>query len=271
MTNFGTITELQEVISTHILTRRMTNRKNQIISIWIFQLTSSRGGWLCQFQIILCYTTISTHILTRRMTPENRYWISPFIFQLTSSRGGWQCKWRIDRRNKHFNSHPHEEDDRTDRTWRYQNWNFNSHPHEEDDKHSWKMQKSKWHFNSHPHEEDDDPGSSCMCRYAYFNSHPHEEDDEFASLFVFQFCISTHILTRRMTGVCGEIHAQGNISTHILTRRMTVGLPKDVRDGIFQLTSSRGGWLSRLSYSSFTDIFQLTSSRGGWPFGCKFG
>ena len=56
------------VISTHILTRRMTISINHNIRLLIFQLTSSQGGWhwLC-----VCsgkHYDISTHILTRRMT-----------------------------------------------------------------------------------------------------------------------------------------------------------------------------------------------------------
>ena len=123
-------------ISTHILTRRMTNKDDTLDTLF----------------------NISTHILTRRMTSIGSYfWISAgdfnshpheedddfsakmnllkYSFQLTSSRGGWQslpaatlwsaifqltssrggwltlrpklCLWC------YFNSHPHEEDDMT--------------------------------------------------------------------------------------------------------------------------------------------------------------
>ena len=55
---------------------------------------------------------ISTHILTKRMTP-----IIENFFKL----------------RKHFNSHPHEEDDEDSfETGLAVNY-FNSHPHEEDD------------------------------------------------------------------------------------------------------------------------------------------
>ena len=57
----------------------------------------------------------------------------------------------------------------------------------------------------------------------YFNSHPHEEDDNQHQCYNFSFHISTHILTRRMTAYscsCGVSF-------------------------IFQLTSSRGGWLQK--------------------------
>ena len=81
---------------------------------------------------------------------------------------------------KHFNSHPHEEDDfrpagfptvRTDisthiLTKRMTLWRhgitvlsiyFNSHPHEEDDYTRKNHKEYVQYFNSHPHEEDDFP------------------------------------------------------------------------------------------------------------------
>ena len=38
-----------------------------------------------------------------------------------------------------------------------------------------------------------------ISRQKYFNSHPHEEDDGYLKEFRIQQCISTHILTKRMT------------------------------------------------------------------------
>ena len=77
----------------------------------------------------------------------------------------------------------------------------------------------------------------------HFNSHPHEEDDNRTGDCYNLGSISTHILTRRMTKTFHIIAYDRYISTHILTRRMTpltkyVGAPD-----VFQLTSSRGGWL----------------------------
>ena len=78
---------------------------------------------------------------------------------------------------KHFNSHPHEEDDRAGLQHLLPSDYFNSHPHEEDDekgktykeeksisthiltkrmtKHPYHLIPQTLHFNSHPHEEDD--------------------------------------------------------------------------------------------------------------------
>ena len=82
----------------------------------------------------------------------------------------------------------------------------------------------------------------------YFNSHPHEEDDlkhdilfvhqwtfqltssrrgwlEFAWYVCYCVCISTHILTKRMTKMFYNVVILFIISTHILTKRMTVLFP----------------------------------------------
>ena len=56
----------------------------------------------------------------------------------------------------------------------------------------------------------------------YFNSHPHEEDDVASFSSFVHVCISTHILTKRMTFVTVVVEFfHGYISTHILTKRMT--------------------------------------------------
>ena len=100
---------------------------------------------------------------------------------------------------KHFNSHPHEEDDRAGLQHLLPSDYFNSHPHEEDDEKgkTYKEEKSISthiltkrmtedsfetglavnYFNSHPHEEDDGKYNRYYNYSCYFNSHPHEEDD----------------------------------------------------------------------------------------------
>ena len=102
------------ILSTHILTRRMT------VCFYIFN-----GGW-----------DLSTHILTRRMTVRRllmHYGMESFnshphkeddnkpsnmtyrewIFQLTSSQGGWPTQLSDCCCTTPFNSHPHKEDDYT--------------------------------------------------------------------------------------------------------------------------------------------------------------
>ena len=58
-------------LSTHILTRRMTKKRQ--LSVWslIFQLTSSQGGWRFYIYTPIIRQNLSTHILTRRMTIYN--------------------------------------------------------------------------------------------------------------------------------------------------------------------------------------------------------
>ena len=144
------------VISTHILTKRMTVQPKKEKRKESFQLTSSRRGWRQKSFLSDLTVYISTHILTKRMT-----FTCPCTHNITF----------------YFNSHPHEEDDCyrciSLPTWRY----FNSHPHEEDDRRVQQAFQCPWYFNSHPHEEDDTIRLTARGYRYYFNSHPHEEDD----------------------------------------------------------------------------------------------
>ena len=119
---------------------------------------------------------------------------------------------------------------------------FNSHPHEEDDIAINATTAAITNFNSHPHEEDDIIHRPNTSTRSYFNSHPHEEDDrkDFKNRAIID--ISTHILTKRMTGIHHGIVLCDDISTHILTKRMTRKLSCAECCYLFQLTSSRRGW-----------------------------
>ena len=63
-----TISDKKQRISTHILTKRMTDANGNTVVALTFQLTSSRRGWpgtdIQRYRI----QNISTHILTKRMT-----------------------------------------------------------------------------------------------------------------------------------------------------------------------------------------------------------
>ena len=143
---------------------------------------------------------ISTHILTKRMT---------------------KIHTRQGLRTTHFNSHPHEEDDRG--LMRFQNLACIS-------THILTKRMTPTlcqysirltYFNSHPHEEDD---LSLWCftwNIDHFNSHPHEEDDKVSFKIIDEPFISTHILTKRMTHPGSGFQLHTIISTHILTKRMT--------------------------------------------------
>ena len=145
---------------------------------------------------------------------------------------------------------------------------------------------SWYYFNSHPHKEDDFSGNRCRILIVHFNSHPHKEDDAVAPAVASQKLISTHILTKRMTGThaasslcmvfqltssrrgwrswCCSYELCNCISTHILTKRMTLSPFFKMYVKIFQLTSSQRGWLFAYFSLFWIKTFQLTSSRRGW-------
>ena len=211
----------------------------------------------------------------------------------------------------HFNSHPHKEDDQhwSESSWRYRN--FNSHPHEEDDFAKASPVAFVPYFNSHPHKEDDPTerfahhshipfqltssqggwrhGCRTVLSRTYFNSHPHKEDDSRMVELLLWTIISTHILTRRMTGYLTAALEKIIISTHILTRRMTCRIlyfnwesnyfnshPHKEDDKFFHIqygcifVISTHILTRRMTLRNHTTIqrhfsFQLTSSQGGWP------
>ena len=192
----------------------------KLLPCQLFQLTSPRGGW---------------HSADLPNTTHG-------IFQLTSSQGGWQWCMLLLMKKMYFNSHPHKEDDEVRRllnilsgifqlTSSQGGWllllrfvtltaYFNSHPHKEDDSSNSGSSSLCVHFNSHPHKEDDEGDNWWYVSWSYFNSHPHKEDDCTWTAVDYWKCISTHILTRRMT------------YWNNLTRFYKA----------FQLTSSQGGW-----------------------------
>ena len=99
-------------ISTHSLTRRLTQRICHGITPFSFQLTASRGGWRYSEKEYYKAISISTHSLTRRLTAIVllvKNWDT--VFQLTASRGGWPTTCRMTLCILHFNSQPHEEAD----------------------------------------------------------------------------------------------------------------------------------------------------------------
>ena len=143
------------IISTHILTKRMTIQK----------------------AVHKCLRNISTHILTKRMTTVSEPVFQLLSFQLTSSRRGWRRRILCRQLGFYISTHiltkrmtgvvSHESKIR----------HFNSHPHEEDDDIDFLRILCRIYFNSHPHEEDDCPDFLEYVAIRYFNSHPHEEDD----------------------------------------------------------------------------------------------
>ena len=185
-----------------------------------FQLTSSRRGWL---------------ILNGFLSPLQ-------IFQLTSSRRGWRVfyksKWLV----MYFNSHPHEEDDLTQ-----------------------KHLKINRIISTHILTKRMTALFSIICLCMNISTHILTKRMTWFLYNIF-FCkiISTHILTKRMTDDSLSYEEQIAISTHILTKRMTIVSDCLIAIPIFQLTSSRRGWHLEIQHYWTFLIFQLTSSRRGW-------
>ena len=78
------------ILSTHILTRRMTNGYNHILAAYIFQLTSSQGGWHSLDIEILLPQTFNSHPHKEDDFGALLIVYSGTLFQLTSSQGGWR-------------------------------------------------------------------------------------------------------------------------------------------------------------------------------------
>ena len=187
-------------ISTHILTKRMTEYLLMFLFFCIFQLTSSRRGWRST-----AYAGVNSTLFQLTSSRRGWHWTSSgseldIPFQLTSSRRGWHAHSPLlTVQGCHFNSHPHEEDDPASWIPRSSYRHFNSHPHEEDDFHSFVLSVIVILFQLTSSRR----GWPCLVvrqvygtifqltssrrgwpfyitlsnTSNYFNSHPHEEDD----------------------------------------------------------------------------------------------
>ena len=144
-------------ISTHILTKRMTVYHAFWIPRCIFQLTSSRRGWLLNPYYQALGINISTHILTKRMT-DSLFCQDFFVF--------------------YFNSHPHEEDDKNRKFYERGLVSFQLTSSRRGWQHLlfrtvaqgiFQLTSSRRGWRDfHSYDE---------LFTGYFNSHPHEEDD----------------------------------------------------------------------------------------------
>ena len=163
-----------------------------------------------------------------QLTSSRRGWhegkkcnLCVYEFQLTSSRRGWQLKLRNNKQIKYFNSHPHEEDDIGScpiciatrifqLTSSRRGWPVSLILHHAHTIFQLTSSRRGWHW----------PDTN-----------------------TFRTGISTHILTKRMTWRYKRASDHRSISTHILTKRMTITPLMKSRIDVFQLTSSRRGWL----------------------------
>ena len=145
------------LISTHILTKRMTALCRYWHNLETFQLTSSRRGW----PVLPCTANLASVIF--QLTSSRRGW--PYqsnrhgeglVFQLTSSRRGWQFGNNKPTKEQVISTHILTKR-MTGKGKLVESWCV--------------------YFNSHPHEEDDSTWPGKIVYGEYFNSHPHEEDD----------------------------------------------------------------------------------------------
>ena len=236
-----------------------------------FQLTSSRRGWRLCNSWFGCRRGISTHILTKRMTTNPTITFKAGTFQLTSSRRGWPNAYkRGSSCGRYFNSHPHEEDDYT---------SFFSNDFESISTHILTKRMTMCHAFWIPHcifqLTSSRRGWLALSRFLvrsiyYFNSHPHEEDDLNSYGTKPRNSISTHILTKRMTAtrwnLCREVR---DFNSHPHEEDDCFPHPTLPVYRIFQLTSSRRGWLECGHGYQTHWVFQLTSSRRGWQWHIK--
>ena len=134
---------IHRIISTHILTKRMTLLFSIHSYTSLFQLTSSRRGWQEQKVGRTVASDFNSH--PHEEDDGNNVHADQLRsrFQLTSSRRGWPLPYTFITELYNFNSHPHEEDDRivsyrkgiynkfqltsSRRGWRYPLHNTNSY------------------------------------------------------------------------------------------------------------------------------------------------
>ena len=186
----------------------------------------------------------------------------------------------------YFNSHAHVERDLDWFRWVYIFYYFNSHAHVERDFFLWWLFLCLYYFNSHAHVERDrsalsacpvsvsfqltrSRGAWLSCRHVshyrrHFNSHAHVERDSSGVALYSLSKISTHTLTWSVTLPPSVNSTWCKISTHTLTWSVTSWLSRQADNEEFQLTRSRGAWLSSYDTKCASSEFQLTRSRGAW-------
>ena len=164
-------------ISTHSLTKKLTNKSVIGALNELFQLTASRRGWPFCFPpfVLSWYFNSQPH-------EEADKFVLPLLYSAL-----------------YFNSQPHEEAD----IFCHKNTpfisHFNSQPHEEADGLYQAEIRVYRYFNSQPHEEADGNLFTALCYLTYFNSQPHEEADAIEARPDLPVDISTHSLTKRLT------------------------------------------------------------------------
>ena len=220
MTGVGGEKETAQKFSTHILTRRMTSYPIISISIAIFQLTSSQGGWHIFHWTVLLHILFNSHPHKEDDSP----------LEMTYKPTGL------------FNSHPHKENDPFRSEQSLKDNLFNSHPHKEDDVFLFLFLFTRI-FSTHILTRRMTNWGTWGCWRIRFSTHiltrrmTKSSNDNLCP-----YCFSTHILTRRMT----TLYTPSSCGCFFQLTSSQGGWQKIVNGYVtymvFQLTSSQGGW-----------------------------
>ena len=142
-------------ISTHILTRRMTDFDHLSFCFRIFQLTSSQGGWLFLFIPTIKKTYFNSHPHKEDDVPPSDSPATLLQFQLTSSQGGWRASPTVPSVLSIFQL-----------TSSQGGWPAGNNGIIEANRFQLTSSQGGWLFSSER-----------ITYIFYFNSHPHKEDD----------------------------------------------------------------------------------------------
>ena len=183
-------------ISTHILTKRMTNvviARGE--SLLYFNSHPHEEDDLSFSYSLFRLSTISTHILTKRMT---------LLFKAFAQS------------LQYFNSHPHEEDDVRPQDPFLISLNISTHILTKRMTCTSTTGKCVYnYFNSHPHEEDDDMQPGDIIEYTISTHILTKRMTKRCRLSYNHLYISTHILTKRMTATyCPECRKIRHFNSH---------------------------------------------------------
>ena len=200
-----------DCISTHSLTKRLTERKTSHLTRSTFQLTASRRGWLSLAVSKVWFIHFNSQ--PHEEADENSSWENLLNNISTHSL------------TKRLTANCYR--DKSD-------WEISTHSLTK--RLTLRGSNLLWHriyFNSQPHEEADKCLRYVLPTRIHFNSQPHEEADIF---YIMEFCnkdISTHSLTKRLTRKHCSVCLSTFISTHSLTKRLTTLLMHNKRNYIY--------------------------------------
>ena len=187
------------IISTHSLTRRLTNFCHFYTYFLTFQLTASQGGWHGMEMVFRWYRNFNSQPHKEADKLESLHIRFRMYFNSQPHKEADNTKPNAYEYARHFNSQPHKEADsiwKIPSVWPFlfqltasqggwpnytciimRDRNFNSQPHKEADSMVESLKDFKLYFNSQPHKEADILTFVIYSLMTYFNSQPHKEAD----------------------------------------------------------------------------------------------